>query len=243
MDSDAKLNTIRKLLAMAEAEGLTDAARETYTAKAADLIAQYGIDRALVEATGPTRAEASDVMIDIDAPYWVDKAVLLHRIAEPLGCRTVRMRGQQRVHLFGMAADLERVQMLFTSLLVQQAFALAGTPVPAGENPRAYRSSWMNGYSREIFSRLLKAEIAARAEAEPRAQAAGTSTALVLADRKALVDRRVDATYERLTTTPRRLSGSGGRAGRAAGARADLGGRNRVAAASRTALPGGSSRG
>ena len=41
--SQDKLATVRKLLAMAEADGLTDEARETYNTKARELIAQYGV--------------------------------------------------------------------------------------------------------------------------------------------------------------------------------------------------------
>ena len=72
---DALLGRVRKLLAMAEAEGLTDAARETYNAKAAELIAQYGIDRALVEEAGPTRVAAADLVLDIHPPYARDKGL------------------------------------------------------------------------------------------------------------------------------------------------------------------------
>jgi single-stranded DNA-binding protein len=46
----ALLERVRKLLAKAEAEGITAAEAEALTAKAAELMARYGIDRALLAA-------------------------------------------------------------------------------------------------------------------------------------------------------------------------------------------------
>jgi hypothetical protein len=237
MNSDALLGRVRKLLAMAEAEGLTDAARETYNAKAAELIAQYGIDRALVEEAGPTRAAAADLVLEIHPPYARDKITLLASIVAPLGCRLVH-RTERRgdgtghaAHLFGMDADLTRVQLLYTSLLVQQAHGLAVAAPPAWEDARAFRRSWMAGFAVAVQQRLTAAERAAQAAAEPAANT-GTSVALVLADRSARVDEHLARVYPRLRPARgRQLSGSGGRAGYHAGQRADLGDQSRVGSA------------
>jgi Protein of unknown function (DUF2786) len=229
VNSDALLGRVRKLLAMAEAEGLTEAARETYNAKAAELIAQYGIDRALVEEAGPTRVAAADLVLDVDPPYARDKITLLASIVAPLGCRLVHRTERRaggtghRAHLFGMDADLTRAQLLFTSLLVQQAHGLAVASPPPWEDPRAFRRSWMAGFATAVQSRLTLAERAAATAAEPVATA-GTSVALVLADRSARVDEHLATVYPRLRSARgRQLSGSGGRAGYDAGQRADLG--------------------
>ena len=58
----ALLDRVRKLLAKAEAEGVTPPEAEALTAKAAELMARYGIDRARLAACGRTptgRAAAS----------------------------------------------------------------------------------------------------------------------------------------------------------------------------------------
>ena len=231
MNSDALLGRVRKLLAMAEAEGLTEAARETYNAKAAELIAQYGIDRALVEEAGPTRVAAADLVLDIHPPYARDKITLLASIVAPLGCRLVHRTERRQggtghsAHLFGMEADLTRAQLLFTSLLVQQAHGLAVAVVPAWEDARAFRRSWLAGFAVAVQQRLTAAERAARAAAEPAAaRTAGVpSVALVLADRSARVDEHLASVYPRLRAARgRQLSGSGGHAGYDAGQRADL---------------------
>jgi hypothetical protein len=236
MNSDALLGRVRKLLAMAEAEGLGEAARETYNAKAAELIAQYGIDRALLEEAGPTRVAAADLVVEIHPPYARDKITLLASIVAPLGCRLVH-RTERRpggtghiAHLFGMEADLTRAQLLFTSLLVQQAHGLAVAVVPPWEDPRAFRRSWMAGFAVAVQQRLATAESAARAAAEPAAAEQGrSSVALVLADRSARVDEHLASVYPRLRAARgRQLSGSGGHAGYDAGQRADLGTQGRV---------------
>jgi hypothetical protein len=235
MDSDALLGRVRKLLAMAEADGLPDEARETYNAKAAELIAQYGIDRALIEEARPQRAAAADLVMAMDPPYARDKIDLLASVAVPLGCRLVRRSRRtgaavlHSAHLVGMEADLERTQLLYTSLLVQQAHALALTRPPASEDPRAFRRSWMAGFSAAVYDRLAEAEQAARQRAERRqrqqdGRSSGCSLEVVLADRRTRVEAHVKILYPRLQASrSRQLTGSGGGAGYRAGEDADLG--------------------
>lgn len=239
MKTDALLGRIRKLLAMAEAEGLTEAARETYNAKAAALIAQYGVDRALLEDDQPGTFAAADLELVVDPPYARDKAQLLAAVALPLGCRLVhRTRrvgttASHRGHLFGMPADLERVQLLFTSLLVQQALGLAVAVAPAYEDPRAFRRSWIAGFAAAVHDRLVETERSAKEQAEA-SRGAGRSVELVLADRSDRVDAHVVSVYPKLRSMrSRQLSGSGRGAGYQAGERADLGAGGRVVPAAK----------
>ena len=62
----ALLNRVRKLLAKAEAEGVTPPEAEALTAKAAELMARYGIDRARLAATRPDTDRPGSRIIDID---------------------------------------------------------------------------------------------------------------------------------------------------------------------------------
>ncbi|SCF46038.1 Protein of unknown function (DUF2786) [Micromonospora matsumotoense] len=223
--SEAMLSKVRKLLAQAEDAACTPAEAAAFTAKATELIARYGVDRALLAARDPTTDPVGDRVVDVVAPYARDKAGLLAAVADPLRCRCVRRPAGSgfALHLFGFASDLERVDLLFTSLLVQAAHGLAGTVVPPGEHPAAFRRSWLAGFARVISDRLRVAE------ADAVAQRDTSSVALVLADRSDRVARRVTEVYPRLRTTPiRRLAGSGFGAGAAAGHRADLGGTDAV---------------
>ncbi|RKN28598.1 DUF2786 domain-containing protein [Micromonospora musae] len=220
--SEAMLSKVRKLLAQAEDPACTPAESAAFMAKATELIARYGVDRALLAARDPTTDPVGDRLVEVAAPYARDKAGLLAAVADPLRCRCVRRRHGSgfAMHLFGFASDLERAELLYTSLLVQAAHGLAGTPVPPGEQPGTFRRSWLAGFAQVIGARLRAAETeAAAGSGEP-------GVALVLADRSDRVQRRLAEVYPRLRTAPRRrLAGTGFASGAEAGQRADLGGR------------------
>ncbi|GIF74713.1 DUF2786 domain-containing protein [Asanoa siamensis] len=225
------LEKVRKLLAKAEDPACTPAEAEALTAKAAELIAKYGVDQALLAARDPARDPVIDRLIDVPAPYAADKAGLLVGVAIPLRCRTVRLSrpGSIAVHLFGFSSDVARAELLYTSLLVQAAHGLAATPVPWGQHPAAFRRSWLTGFAAAISKRLR--------ETESVASSGVPSMALVLADRSGTVERRRDEAYPAARLArPRRLSGDGGASGYAAGTAADLGGGAPVAARTRDAL-------
>ena len=228
--SEAMLSKVRKLLAQAEDPACTPAESAAFTAKATELIARYGVDRALLAARDPATDPVGDRVVDVVAPYARDKVGLLAAVADPLRCRCVRRRQGAgfAMHLFGFASDLERVELLFTSLLVQAAHGLAGTPVPAGAHPAAFRRTWLAGFAHVVADRLWAAEAGAVVES------GAPSVALVLADRSDRVQRRIAEVYPRLrAAAPRRLAGSGFGSGAEAGRRADLGGTGVTAGATR----------
>jgi Protein of unknown function (DUF2786) len=234
--TDATLAKIRKLLAKAEDTATTAEEAETYNAKAAELMAAYGIDRAMLAAADPDSDVVGDRVVVLEPPYARDKAGLLSGVAHEMRCKTVlrtRYPGgvkELSLHLFGFDSDLLRTEVLYTSLLVQASVGMARAPVPRGESVAAFRRSWLAGFTHAIVRRLAAAERRAQAEAErPDASGspgeAGRSVALVLADRSAVVDEALAREYPRLQSGRRRsLSGSGMADGWAAGQRADLGG-------------------
>ena len=146
------LSKVRKLLAQAEDPACTPAEAAAFTAKATELIARYGVDRALLAARDPATDPVGDRVVEVVAPYARDKAGLLAAVADPLRCRCVRRRQGAgfAMHLFGFASDLERVELLFTSLLVQAAHGLAGAVC----RPRSIRppsaASWLAGFAHVI---------------------------------------------------------------------------------------------
>ena len=216
MTGDPLLGRVRKLLAKAEDPACTPAEAAAFTAKATELIAKYGVDQALLAGARPD--PVGDRIVTVEPPYARDKAGLLATVALALRCRVVHLdrRGATRSHLFGHGPDLERVELLFTSLLVQAAHGLATAAVPRGEHPAAFRRSWLAGFTEAVRARLRDSERSA-ADAAPGAE-------LVLADRTALVERRRDEVYPRLARPgPRRLRGSGHARGYAEGRRANLG--------------------
>ena len=241
--SDALLAKVRKILAKAEDPAATPEEAETYTAKAAELVAAYGIDRALLAQAEPGSDVVGDRVVLLDPPYALDKAGLLSSVAFRLRCRAVqRVRyvdGEKQIslHLFGYDSDLVRAEVLYTSLLLQATSTLARTPVPYGEHVAAYRRSWLAGFTAAVSRRLAEAEDRAQTHAESAATR-GRSVALVLADRSLAVSQAVEDEYPSLRKAAgRTLSGSGGRSGWIAGQRADLGG-TRVTRRSRGQVAG-----
>jgi hypothetical protein len=230
VDADL-LDRVRKLLTKAEDEGCSAAEAEALTAKAADLMARYGIDRALLGALHPETDGPADRVFTLDNPWGDVKRHLLAGLATALRCQCVQVRLEigTRLHVFGYRSDLERADILFTSLLVQMARALAGQPVPgSGGVARAWRRSWMLGYCAAVVARVRAAESAAATAASARASGAdggGPSAAVVLADRSLVVRRQVAAAYPRLRRTRVTYSGGGYGDGYREGQKADIGGR------------------
>lgn len=234
------LDRVRKLLAKAEDDGVTPHEAEALTAKAAELMARYGIDRALLGALRPETDRPADRVFDLDNPWAAVKAHLLAGLASALRCQCILLSRREpgsRVHVFGYLSDLERADILFTSLLVQMARALAAQPVPTyGGGAKAWRRSWMLGYCSAVVARVRAAEEAAAASAEeaPAGTGGGPSAALVLADRAMTVRRQAEQAYPRTRKTRVTYTGNGYQDGYREGQKADIGGakvRSRSAAA------------
>ncbi len=222
------LNRVRKLLAKAEAAGVTPAEAQALTAKAAELMARYGIDRALLAAAQPDTDRPADKVIEVANPWARVQAHLLCQVASALRCQCVmlpRTGPGTRIHLFGFGSDIERTEVLYTSLLVQMWQGLAVAQVPAWtRSPRAWRRSWLLGFVSAITSRVHAAEQRAAAAAEAPTDASPSGAALVLADRKQIIGRAVARAYPATRKSRVTYTGSGYRAGYAKGEQADLGG-------------------
>ncbi len=143
------LERVRKLLAKAEAEGFTPAEAEALTAKAAELMAKYGIDRALMAADWPETDQPASRIIDVPHPWARVKAHLLCGLGSAMRCQCILLSGSgpgARIHVFGYASDIERADLLYTSVLIQMWHALAAAAMPEWcRSPLAWRRSWLLG--------------------------------------------------------------------------------------------------
>jgi hypothetical protein len=230
---NGKLDTVRKLLAKAEDDGVTLQEAEALTAKAAELMARHGIDRALLAATRPETDKPANRIITLDNPWASVKGSLLHSLARVLRCEAITIGapdGGERVHVFGFQSDLERLDVLYTSLLLQMASGLNRQQVPGwlrGNSAKAWRRSWMLGFISAAGGRVRRAEAAAVQESAREQAASGASgpgTELVLADRSLAVKAALKDAYPRVQTVRTTFTGGGYGAGHAAGQRADIGG-------------------
>ncbi|MEV0404845.1 DUF2786 domain-containing protein [Actinoallomurus sp. NPDC050550] len=228
------LDRIRALLAKAESTEFPDEA-EALTARAQQLMARYRIDQALLAArsgevrTGGQAAGPVGRRLPIDAPYESPKAALLGTVAEANRCRAVWTRALGFSTVLGFPADLDAVELLFTSLLVQADSALAHEGRSGGRSrTRAFRRSFLASYAARIGERL--AEAADAAERRAAAEMPGTDLLPVLATRDQAVDEAMHAMFPQLTgrrITPG-IDREGWLSGQAAADRADLGARRPI---------------
>jgi len=221
------LDRVRKLLAKAEAEGVTAAEAQALTAKAAELMAKYGIDRALLAARQPETDKPGDRLVEMHNPWGRVQAHLLCGLAAALRCQSILLttRTGLRVHLFGYASDLERADVLYTSVLIQMWHGLATSDVPAeAASVRAWRRSWLLGFAAAVIARVRAAEQDAEKSATATPAAAGSpGAALVLADRALVIREQVARAYPVTRTARMTYSGSGYGDGYSQGQRADIG--------------------
>ncbi|HEY5987256.1 MAG TPA: DUF2786 domain-containing protein [Streptosporangiaceae bacterium] len=235
----ALLDRVRKLLVKAEAAGVTPAEAEALTAKAAELMAKYGIDRALLAASRPETDRPADRIIDISNPWARVQAHMLCGLAGAMRCQCVILPHPSpgtRIHMFGFASDIERADVLYTSLLVQMWQGLAVAEVPAwSRNIRAWRRSWLLGFASAVVGRVRAAEQQAASQAATPS-GDGSKTALVLADRNQVILRNLAIAYPHVRKSRVTYTGSGYGAGYSEGQRADIGNRRlRAASAALTA--------
>ncbi|MBK3641346.1 DUF2786 domain-containing protein [Streptomyces sp. MBT33] len=218
------LARIRALLAKAEATGFPEEA-EALTAKAQELTARYSIDEALLAARAPAADTPGACRIGVEAPYEQAKAVLLDVVATANHCRAVWNEPWGFSTVVGFEADLEVVELLYTSLLVQATHAMttAESAQRAGGRKRTktFRQSFLAAYAHRMGIRL-----AAAAETQV------TDDLLpVLASREVAVTAHTDRMFPSTTTT--RMRGVSDAQGWTEGAEAA----DRARIASRPRLP------
>lgn len=231
-ETDA-LRKVRALLAKAES---TDSAAEaeSLTNTATAIMAKYGLDAALVSARAETREVPTSIKVNVSNPYAAQKSALYNVIAKANRCRLIKISsGASTVlHVFGFQTDLEIVELLYTSLLLQSANQMRNIQASRYESARARRGSFLLGFAAEIGDRLKAANARAKAGMQD-----SPGTDLVLASREVQISDAFRAKYPRTRGVATRAgSNAAYGAGRDAGARANLHNRSNVGGAGYTAL-------
>jgi Protein of unknown function (DUF2786) len=224
VDSRA-LSRIRGLLAKAESTDF-EAEAEALTAKAQELMARHAIDTAMLgpQASAGTAGQVTARRLHLDDPHAEAKAAIVQAAGSANGVRVVLLPAFGIATLVGMPGDLDAVELLVTSLLLQAGRGLADAVRLAGARGRStgYRRGFLYSYAQRIEERLTEARDAARTEA---AATYGSALAPVLADRQAAVDRAVEELFPAVRRRGgRTVDAAGWHAGRAAADAADLGG-------------------
>ncbi|MFF9196774.1 DUF2786 domain-containing protein [Streptomyces sp. NPDC014779] len=190
------LTRIRALLAKAEATPYAEEA-EALTAKAQELMARHSLDEASLAAGAPAPETPGAIRIGVDPPYEQAKAILLDAVAGANHCRAVWNEAYGFSTVVGFEADLDPVELLYTSLLVQGTAAMtrAEAEQRAGGRKRtkSFRQSFLLAYANRLGARLA---------ATSRRVAAEAPTLLpALASRDVAVTARTDELFPETRTT------------------------------------------
>src|SRR6476469_1546177 len=223
------LSRVRMLLAKAESTTF-EAEAATFTAGAQSLMASHRIDAALLDrdADRPDRDGPQGRRIGIDNPYEGPKAVLLQAVASANRCRMVWSRELGFGTVVGFEPDLDAVELLFTSLLVQATRTLAAagsrSDQHGGSRTRSFRQSFLPAFAHRIGERLHEAT-AHEEEAAVATPTGGRELVPLLAARAARVDETLGSWFPEVRQA--RISAArdaeGWHSGRSAADRAELG--------------------
>ncbi|MEV6281004.1 DUF2786 domain-containing protein [Nocardia sp. NPDC051832] len=214
------LTRVRGLLAKAESTSFPEEA-EALSAKAQELMTKYAIDRVLIEAQGIAADLPGARRIWLDTPYLDAKALLVEVVTEANRCRAI-FSDWGFTTVVGDEPDLDAVEMLVTSLLVQATRAMIASGDPdvrdAHSRSRSFRKSFLLAYATRVGERLAAANKATIAESTDPERLLP-----VLASQQARVDKAFDTLFP--AVAPKRTtiaSAAGWDAGRAAADRARL---------------------
>ncbi len=235
--NDSMINRIEALLAKAESTGYGPEA-DAYLSKAQELMARHSIDSAMLRSIDD-RVRASEVItVEIRATQPNSRSLprlltLLGTIAQNNFCRSFRRGTSGICVIVGFPEDIELVRNMYAliSIQMQSEATRQMRRQPKGQGGFKFRMGFYDGYCVAISLRLSAAADRANAAAQSEY---GHSSALVLRDKKAMVDQHESLRNIRSQRTTGG-SWSGMDAGRDAGFRADIG--NERLGGVRAALP------
>lgn len=223
---EAILTKVRALLAKAESTNF-DHEADALTAKAQELMARHSIDQAVAESGGTERRESPSARrVAVDDPYANPKSTLLSVVASANHVRAVWDEHHALMTLVGFESDLDTVDVLFTSLLMQASRSMLAKgrirDARGRSRTRSFRQSFFVAFGQRIHERLTVAAHLARETAE---RDLGRSLLPILAGRDDDVDQYTDRLFPHLTRAKRSsvTNRDGWLAGRAAAEMATLG--------------------
>lgn len=187
------LGRVRGLLAKAESTSFPEEA-ETLSAKAQELMTKYALDRVLVDADALVPDLPGARRIWLETPYVDAKALLINVVTNANRSRAIFASAWGFVTIVGDEGDLDAVELLSTSLLVQatRAMIASGNKETRSDEARSrdFRKAFLVAYATRIGERLEAATAATIAEsAEPE------RLLPVLASHQVAVDTAVDTLF------------------------------------------------
>ena len=221
------ISRVRKLMDKAEATSNVHEA-DAFSRKAAELIARHRIDPDALAGSETDELAVREIVLGRGA-YVRARLALLMAVADAHEARVVFASTPTGTvaYVAGRSADLELVEVMYTSLHAQAAaqVALERRATPAAT--QRHRRSFLFGYADRVAKSFD--EVRASAEASSPVAVDGSGRSLARLERVHAVDQFVTARFGRVRTA-RSSAGAevgGWKAGSAAAERADLG-RQRV---------------
>lgn len=154
------VDRVRALLAKAESTQYPEEA-DAFTAKAQQLITEHCLHEAL-SAAAP-KDQPGLVRILADDPYADAKSLLITAVAAANRCRAIWFDRFGFATVVGYQADLEAVEIIHASLLVQatRSMAMVGSDHRLQRSP-SFRRSFLFAFASRIGERLREAEVIGR---------------------------------------------------------------------------------
>lgn len=204
------------LLAKAESTQYDEEA-EALSAKAQELISRYALEQLMAAERSQTSSGVPEVEVRrlwIDPPYVGAKARLVHAVASANRCQAASTEALAFCTVVGSPTDLDAVELLVTSLLVQASAAMtrhgSRVSVAGRSRTRSFRHSFLVAYAQRIGERLC-------AVTEEVATDSSGALLPVLRGQEARVAEAFDAMVpHRLQAAPTVSNADGWYAGRAA---------------------------
>lgn len=200
--TDSRLNRVTKLLDKAQhilsmpkdtqtPELLTEA--DAINKRAAELIAKYGIDRAMLAASGHAVDRVVDEVIILDRPFAEKMRTLLWYIADPMGAkgRWVKRWDAQAgpkakggiprggweygMRIFAHESDMARIRLMYVSLRNQALVGMSkivNNDTEFGQAQKADRESYLDGFANAVYYRITQAEREAKASRQAQEEEA-----------------------------------------------------------------------
>lgn len=198
----AKLAKIRNLLAKAEVTEFPEEA-EALSGRAQQMMARHSIDHAALEADTGTASHIHGRRLPVESPYEQHKVTLLNVVAQANNCRSVWHKHMGLCTVMGFPDEVNMVELLFTSLLVQATRAMqrAGSMRDAGgrSRTRSFRSSFLSSFAERIGERLHESAHAEEEAAVQEYAQEGRDLLPVLASRVREVEDAVAEAFPELT--------------------------------------------
>lgn len=236
-ENQTREDTIRKLLAKAErTENEHEAA--AFFAKAEELMIKWGIENVTTEEAKSEKIEVRQFRVY--DPYTKAQVNLAAAVARGFNCRVfysdsyTNRKGEYKqyvvgatVTVVGFSGDVTQFDLLFNALNVHMPLALkdymrSPEAKASWSSRHVQTNSFYSGFVNKVSSRLQERVRVVKEEVAPT----GSSTALVLLDRKAQVDEYMSENFNlrQGRATRRQTDSRAYGAGSVAGSSANLGG-------------------